>query len=169
MVYEYVEVGRFRKPFGTKGEIRLEVNSGYETAVDGATVLFAEQMGTYVPYFVESQSDQTGTVKVEEIDSPEATLEISGKTCYMRTIDLDMDTIPLTTSDYELLVGLEVISDGIPRGKILSIVEYPMQTMAQLTYNGKDYLIPITGELITDITEEQIVLSLADDFWEVFG
>lgn len=168
MIYQYIEVGRFKKPFGTEGEIRLHINDGYEPFVDAAAVLFAEQMGTYVPYFVERMTSR-GTVKVEEIDSPEQTAEVSGKTCYLREQDVDMDAIPLVLSEYEALVGLRVLADGVDRGVIEEIVEYPQQMMARLTYAGSNYLIPLAAELITSITPDEIQVDLPTDFWDVFG
>lgn len=169
MIYTYLEVGTWRKPFGTGGQLRIQAKNEWADQVADAKVLFAMLRGTYVPYFVEKVLEQGGIiVKVEEIDSPEDGLELSGKPLYMREQDLDLDTV-VTGSVYDLLIGLQVIDKG-RRGVIQEVVDYPQQKMAKvLTPQGSEVLVPIAPELILHIDEEVAEMQLPDNFWEIFG
>lgn len=169
MIYNYIKVGQWRKPFGTKGHIRLQIEDTFAEQIEDATVLFAQHHGTHVPYFVQRVDTSNGIiVKVEEVDSPEETTLLSGQPCYMREQDLEMDDI-VTDDEYAMLIGLTLV-DGSPRGEIRAIVDYPQQKMMEvITPSGQLVLVPLASELILNIDETSVEVSLAENFWEIFG
>lgn len=169
MIYNYIKVGQWRKPFGTKGHIRIHIEDAYIDQMGATTVLFAQHHGTHVPYFVEHIDTSNGIiVKVEEVNSPEDTAPLSGQICYMRGQDLDMDDI-VTDDEYAMLVGLSLV-DGSVRGEIRAVVDYPQQKMMEvISPSGQLILVPLASELILHIDETSVEVSLPDNFWEVFG
>lgn len=171
MIYTYIEVGQFKKAFGTGGGIKLHVDDVFEEDVLSAEVLFANQKGTYVPYFVENIAHKNAyIVKVEEIDTPESTQELSGKTCYMRKMDINPNKQNQAAVLKDALVGFSVYDNEVLLGPITAIEEYPQQTMAMVAYQDRSLMVPLVEDLIleVDTDNQRIILDLPDAFLDVF-
>lgn len=170
-MYKFVEVGFFKKAFGTVGEVRIDVKDQYLDDVFNAKVLFANQKGTFVPYFVQSLNDKGSyVVKVEEIDNPEQAAEISSKICYLREMDVTAGNIRVMDTELDYIIGFDLQNSGASIGKVKALEEYPQQLMAILEYKGKEIMVPMTDAWIIEInTESEVVnMELPDDFLAIF-
>lgn len=171
-MYTYIEVGFFKKTFGTKGEVRLDIKDRFLEDVLSAKALFADQKGSYVPYFVEYIEDKGSyIVKVEEIDTPEEAIEISSKVCYLREEDIDPRHIRMMDGEMDFLIGYTLNNQNHPLGPIVRLEEYPQQLMLVVRHLEREILIPLTDEWIRELNQEEsyIEMELPENFMDVFG
>ena len=170
-MYTFIEVGYFKKAFGTQGEVRLDIKDRFLEDVLSAKALFADQRGTYVPYFVEHIQDKGSfIVKVEEIDTPEAAIEISSKVCYLREQDIAPSHLRMMDGEMDFLIGYTLYNQNHPLGPVLRIEEYPQQLMLVVKHLEKEILIPLTDEWIQEINKKEayIDMELPENFLDVF-
>ena len=149
----------------------MDINERFLSDVLSAKALFADQKGTYVPYFVEHIHEKGSfIVKVEEIDTPEDAIEISSKVCYLREKDIDPNNLRMMDGEMDFLLGFTIFNQNHPLGPIVRIEEYPHQMMLVVNHLEKELLIPLTDEWITEINKEEsyIDMQLPDNFLDVF-
>lgn len=160
-----IAIGRIHKPHGVKGELKMQIEEDFIPDMDYLTVLFLEVKGQPVPYFVEEvRGAAAQLIKLEDVHTKEAAQRLSGATIQVRRADLRWDEEDLAAweagyDDYEgfTLYGQE---EGLV-GPILQIVELPQQDLAIVAYQGREVMIPLHDDLITDIDEDAETLTLA--------
>ena len=73
----FISIGRSKKSYGVKGDLKVSVEAPYGEDFQTANVLFFELKGQKVPYFIEKIGTSPDLwVKLEEVDSKEAALVI---------------------------------------------------------------------------------------------
>ena len=150
---ELQAIGFTKKAHGIRGHLRVNVEKRYENSFLKADVVFIDNAGAPVPYFVERISENGGLLlKLEEFDQREAVLPLTGQALHLKKSDIvvpkEDDEVALTA-----LVGYEIIDESEGNiGAIREIIEMPEQIMAELEYDGKSVLIPLVPDLIIALT-----------------
>ncbi len=172
---EYILIGHTKKTYGARGEIKVNIKDFYLQDFSQTEVVFLPMSGKPVPYFIEN-INRTGsslTMKLENIDSPDAAKPLTSKEIQLRQSDLipekdriyeDEQTVP---QKYIGFMATDLQEGEI--GAIAEIVEMPGQMMAQIQRGGKQILIPFHKSLIhrIDMEERTITFQLPEGILEL--
>ena len=165
MKQEYFPIGFTGKAKGVKGWLRFRVNANFQDRIGGVKVLFIENAGQVLPFFVEQLQDGPDLmIKLEGVDSKEAAHGITGKETLVLAKDfpeLREESGSPGTGGYEQLAGyqlFEKIHGEI--GKVEEVVELPQQVMAVVDFRGKELLIPLNESFIVHIDHERQQIQL---------
>jgi len=151
------EIGRTGRPHGLKGEIKLRVLEYYEEdLLELPSVLIGEPP---VPFFVEHIRGGGALIgKFEGLDSREAVSLLSNKPLYALS-SLVPEREPEPDTPYDALVGWYIEAEEYPRlGPITAIMDLPQHYLAEVTHEGRELLIPLHENLITDVREDDQTL-----------
>lgn len=161
---KFVEIGRFSKPVGVKGEIKVDIEDDFMDDFLESDHFFVKIKGNYAPFFIEYFIESSPIViKAEEIDNPEDAGEFRLKEVYLRERDIQSKSgsgkMKVTQIHDFILIG-----NGSEYGTIIAVTEYPSQFLAEIDHNGKIFMIPLVDEWITDIDEDnkKIYMNLPD-------
>lgn len=171
MLKDFVEIGKFGKPFGTGGKLKLQAEDEIVNVLRQKKVFFLKHGGHYVPYFVEKVEESHDILlKVEDINDPQNARVCSGEHLYLPIKDLP--AIKEKPGLYfSVLTDFDMYNqDDVHVGKIIEIVSMPQQELAQIERpTGEVILIPLHESLIVDIVPEskKIVLEIADGLLEL--
>jgi 16S rRNA processing protein RimM len=155
----FVVIGKFRKPHGIRGEIRMSVLTDFDELIKPGMTIYAGDR--YQPYTVRSTRWHGGDllISLEELPDRTAVEIFRNIMVYMKA-----DDVPdLPKGEYYLhqLVGMEVVTDQDIK---LGIIKEILITGANDVYlidtgTGKDILLPAIEQVVLDINnEEGIVL-----------
>ena len=163
----FIQIGQIKKPFGLKGELKVDLEANYDSSFKKASVIFLKERGNHTPYFVEYVNKESGyLLKLEDVDNPEQAKKLSKQIVYLRASDVEIKTPVLDAN----LKGFEIHdeTEGFI-GEILAIEEYPQQLIALVTYKEKEILLPLTEALILGIDPEErvILMDLPDGILEL--
>lgn len=152
---DLIEIGRFLKTHGISGEITFEPI--YDLNLKDLKCIVVEIDGIHVPFFIDTvrpKGSDALIVRLEGIESDIRASELTNKTVYALTDDIDM------TGDEEeglsalSLVGYTMLDDN--RGTEIGIIDH-INDMTQnwlfmvLTKTGELKSIPVADEFITSI------------------
>lgn len=161
---EIIEIGKFFKAHGLKGEMNVVTDYDPSILEDGYP-LIVDMDGIYVPFYAESvrpKGSQSSLVKIDGIDTKEATQTFVNKTIFMLRRDVaeylnvdiseleqDMDIIGYTLNDI-ILGEIGIISD-----MDYSTVNILMTlTLPNATEENDTVTIPFRENFIIDISEQ---------------
>ena len=164
---DYVNIGSLKKPFGVKGELKVDIEPAFWEDFLRARVLFVTLNGKPLPYFVERiEAGNVALLKLEEVDSKEAASRMSNRPLMLRSQDIlpaEERTLVLEEEglEYQRCVGflLTDVQTG-PVGTIVEILEYPQQEMAVVRQEAREWLIPLHAGLIHELDEAERVLRM---------
>lgn len=159
----YIEIGHTKKTYGVNGELKVHVEAAFREDFREAGLLFLELQGGPVPFFIENQREAGAwLVKLDEVDTPEEAVILTGKKIFLRREDLhhtgaEEEEMP----DLRLLEGFTVVDIEIGVvGAIEEVIALPQQLTALVEYQGREVLIPLSEELITGIDPEKQVIEM---------
>ncbi len=162
----FVKIGHTKKTYGTKGEMKVFVEDAYVDDFLGASVVFLEIGGKKLPFFIEEIRERGDIlVKFEDVDDKNTAVSFSSKKMFLRDTDLTVAPEDATGMKYSYLEGFTLIDEESGEiGKIEAVYELPQQEMAEVTYHGKQVLIPLNEKLILQIDKEagQVIMQLPD-------
>lgn len=155
------EIGWTGKAHGLKGEIKLRVLEHYEEdLLEVDSVLIGEPP---VPFFVESLRGGGALIaKFEGIDTREQVTLLSNKPLFALSSKVP-EREPEPDTPYDALVGWFIEAEDYPRlGPIKEIMDLPQHYLAVIEHDGRDVLIPLHENLVTDVreTDQTLVLDL---------
>ena len=158
---EYIEIGHTKKTRGIEGEMKIHIKDSFLEDFMQAEVIFLKLQGGPVPFFVERIREAGGLlVKLDEIDTPEDAVELTGKAVYLPKEELG--GIEKKSLDLSMLEGFSIIDEAEGAiGVIEEVLELPQQMMAVVPYQGREVLIPLTDELITEVNAETRTLRMS--------
>lgn len=147
----FVVIGKFRKPHGIRGEIRMTVLTDFPDLIEiGQTVYVGEN---HQAYKIKNTRWHGGDllVSLEELPDRTAVEIFRNITVYMKS-----DDIPAPAEgEYYLhqLVGIDVVTD---QGENLGVIREVILTGANDVYlvdspQGREILLPATEEVVLDI------------------
>jgi 16S rRNA processing protein RimM len=158
---EFVPIGKLKKTHGLQGEIKLEIEDKFLELLFALGVLFVEQTGSPMPFFIESIRGKGAMIaKLEEVDDKETANALANKVVYLRRTDIPFTDEELAEEESDLLYyylkDYELLDQEKNRiGKILEVADYPQQEMAIVqTEEGPELLIPLLEDWITVIDTE---------------
>ncbi len=149
---DYVTIGTLIATFGVKGELILQHHLGVKPDISGIDVFFIEE-GTdrFIPYFISDKKLRAVDeilVSLEGIDSVEkARLYLKKKIWLPET---EAKKIASKSAPISLL-GFAVVENKKELGKVLEVIEQPMQILLRIEMEGKEVLIPINDSTLIKI------------------
>lgn len=155
---EVYKIGRLGKTHGVKGEVSFLFDDDVFDRVD-ADYLVLMVDGILVPFFMEEyrfRSDTTAIVKFCDIDTQERARELTGCDVYFPRKLAENDEGNMSWAE---IVGFSIVdaSTGRTVGKIASIDDSTINILFCLE-DGT--LIPASEELITDIEQENRIITI---------
>lgn len=170
---ELVEIGKTLKSHGLDGDLRFSIADEYIEDFLGVEVVFLQERGQPVPYFINEIKGVHLIVDLDEVSDKEAATELAGKRVFIRKGDLipeEEKLFEVVGLEYEPFIGflLEDTEKG-EIGRILGIEEYPKQEMALVEYKTKEIMIPMNDSFIQSVDEEakRIIMSLPEGMLEI--
>lgn len=151
------EIGWTGRAHGLKGEIKLRVLDHYEDdLMDQKSVLIGEPP---VPFFVESLRGGGAIIaKFEGLDTREQVTLLSNKPLYALSANVP-EREPEPDTPYDALVGWFIEAEDYPRlGPIKEIVDLPQHYLAVVDQSGREIMVPLHENLITDVREKDQTL-----------
>lgn len=155
---DLIEIGFTRKPHGKDGYLRLMVNEAYLDILQEARAVFINLDGSKVPFLVEDLniSGSSVLIKLDELDDPQQAGELTGKTIYLENYLAGNIVKNQVITVWNEIIGYDILNDiGHVLGVISNIIEMPHQTMAEITNDGKSFLIPLHKDLVIELNEEE--------------
>lgn len=150
----FVVIGKFRKPHGVRGEVRMSVLTDFPELMEIGQMVYVGD--TYQPFKIKNTRWHGGDllVSLEELDDRTAVEIFRNVMVYMNSEDMP----PTEEGEYYLhqLLGLEVVTD---EGENLGVIKEVIITGANDVYlvdppEGKEILLPATEEVVLDINLE---------------
>ena len=151
---EIVEVGRFNKPHGIKGEISVSINTDID--LNDVKCVIVPIDGIFVPFFLQTvrpKTADTSLITIDGIDSEEKAQGLANRPLFILRSDLpddDNDEDGFYASD---LIGFKV--NDMTHGVIGEISDINDSTQNILfivkTPDGKELMIPVADEFILSI------------------
>lgn len=144
-----VRIGYFGRSHGTKGHLVLKLERPLKT--DDIKVLFVEQNGSQVPYFL-TENKMAGkelVLLLETVDAPEKAKSLLNKGVWAEASLL----IQQEEEDYR---GYEVHDkqQGL-LGKVLDVGSNGAQTLLHVEVKGKDVILPLIDDFVLKLDHEK--------------
>lgn len=147
------QLGYIAKLHGFKGEVSLFLDVTDPSEYKSLDSILIEINGNLTPFFVTSfQHKNKGFVslKLEGVDS-----ENDAKALLRKNVYLPLTTLPELSGkqfyDHEV-VGFELVDLSFgPVGKVVQIIDLPVNPLIQVDANGKEVLIPFVHDLVQEV------------------
>lgn len=189
---KYRLVGYITKSKGLKGILKCSFEVfffDFLDDIDELPYLYIDKGGQILPYFLAyiDTNSNTPIIKFEEINTRSEAEALHHSKLYFDAERLRDYQNPV--EGFDALLGYTILSvpamktteeeaaaapnlsplSPTPIGKIEEIIYLPGHELAQIIYQGKDVLIPISEELIININEKEktLTLFLADGLLEL--
>lgn len=151
-----LKTGFLQKPHGVNGEVVFQFDPAYAASLESEPVLFLEIDQLLVPWFPEAirfRTDESALLKLKWIDSELQAREVCGLSVFIKKEDLiaDDDSMPLHE-----LVGFSFFDRELGLiGPIEDVADYGGNLILQLTFRGKEVLIPFSEDFLVRFDEEK--------------
>ncbi len=160
---KFNEIGKIAQTHGLKGEVKIKTDSDFidERYKVGATVYYKEK-NNYKPLVVKSHRSMLNyeLVTFEGIDSIEAITPYLGKMLYG---ERDKNLLEEGEHFYSDLVGMDVYQNGVLKGKVKEVKEFPMYDYLSIVdLDNKEKLVPLLEEFLEEIDEDNNRINLVD-------
>lgn len=176
---DLVEVGSVRKTHGYGGELKVAFGEPYAAVAQEAKFLFvgADPEGA-LPFEVVELRGERDIVRFAGVNSKEAAVELRGHRLYLRAKDVARvpqapeasDRDAATAKAYEKFIGFAVIDDDLGEvGAITTVEAFPGQALANVDYEGRERLVPMSPDLIkgVDFTKKIVFMRLPEGLLEL--
>jgi len=154
----FVVIGKFRKPHGIRGEVRMTVLTDYPDLIKkGQTVYLGHHYQAYTIRSTRWHGEDL-LVSLEEMPDRSAVEIFRNIMVHMKSEQ--MPELPEGEFYLHQLVGLEVVTD---QGEELGVLKEVLLTGANDVYlldspEGKEILLPATEEVIQEINLEDRIM-----------
>ena len=155
----YFQLGFLRKKHGYKGEVILHIESDHPARYASLDVLFLEEYGTPIPYFISSiRSHITAEfiVRLEDVVEEAQVDAVVGRTVY-----LPDDALPELDDDqyyYHEIIGYTA-SDPAIEGQLTveEVMDRPGQPLLVLRHPSKEdlILIPLVEAFVLEVNKAE--------------
>lgn len=170
---QLIEIGELVKPHGVKGELTLTLHEPDIQLAD-LRCIFIDRDGLPVPFFIDSVRNRSTLARLVHIDgitteqeakklSATPVFALKEEVDAMMQANLDDDEDGVYAND---LIGLEARYDGKTLGKVTAIDDSTqnlllvIEPLEQGDQRVKPLLVPLAGEFITAIDDENGILEL---------
>ena len=150
----FVLIGKFRRPHGIRGEIRMTVLTDFPELISPGQVIYAGER--HKAYTIRDIRWHGGDMLVSLKELPDRTAVEIFRNIMVYMKSEDMPELPEGEYFNHQLVGMEVITD---HGEKLGILKEILITGANDVYlvkppEGKDLLLPAIDEVVLEINRE---------------
>ncbi len=171
MLKDFVEIGKFGKPFGISGKLKLNCEDEILKKLKKDKVFFLKRGAHYIPYFVQYiEETHDSLLKIEGFDNPQDAKTCSGNTLYLPIKDLP-EIKEKPGLFFSVLKGFILHNqEDMLIGKINDIVSMPQQELASVELlGGNEILIPLHESLIIGIDSELMIvqIEMADGLMDI--
>jgi 16S rRNA processing protein RimM len=147
------QLGYIAKLHGFKGEVSLFLDVTNPEEYPKLESIFIDINGNLTPFFVTSYKlnpKSFATIKLEGVNN-----ENDAKNIVRKSVYLPLANLPELTGknfyDHEV-VGFEIIDQNFGVvGKIIQIIDLPVNPLIQVDANGKEVLIPFVNDLVQEV------------------
>ena len=148
-------IGFVRKMGGFHGQLMLAIETGAEEDYEEVKFFFLELEGLPVPFAVEeiTMKRQDFIVKFEDVNDDKAAKELLTKKVFVERHHMAETDVESSWIDVIGYVAVDSIAGNL--GVIEGIEEYPQQWLARCIVKGKEVLIPLNEDTVTEIDDEQ--------------
>lgn len=156
----YFSIGKLVSVFGLQGEFILKHSLGKKTSLPGVEVLFLEERkNSFIPHFIQKTSSKDHEhvfVKLEGIDTKEAARRFVQIPVYLSEDDFKKQA---SSSAPLSLLGFTIQdkAQGV-LGTVEEVIEMPMQTLAKVTFKGKEVLLPLNEQSLVKVDRKQQIV-----------
>jgi 16S rRNA processing protein RimM len=158
---KYFCLGKVLKTFGYRGEVVVLIESDDPAKYSDLEMIFIDMDKSLVPWFIEKidlQGDRA-QVKIEDIDRPEDARKLLGRDIYLPLSQLH--TLEEEHFYFHEVIGFDVIDQIHGHvGKVAEILDRPEQEIIRIIKDGKDILVPLTDEMITNVDRKNKTLHI---------
>ncbi|MBL0006461.1 MAG: hypothetical protein IPP25_04550 [Saprospiraceae bacterium] len=161
-VKEFFLLGKTLKSHGTGGHLRLLVEDRFRSYIKPGAFVFLDLDGSRVPFMVQAVEDgQHFVMLLADIKGKQESDTLTGKEIWLpleqvkprhqkspRNINEKWDDYRIHDQKSGLFYA------------ILRTEEYPQQLMAVVDIEGRDILIPLSDQLITEIDKDQKIIHM---------
>lgn len=164
----YTHIGRTKKVHGTEGELKVQVFEEFTEDFLAAEFVFLDIDGGKVPFAVENVR-MTGSplVLFEDLFSNDDAVSFTAKEMYLEQNDVlaeeerQYDFTSTETLQFRRYKDYKIVDvkEG-EVGVIDEVLDMPQQEMAQVTYQGREILIPMNDALIENIDNDAQVITM---------
>ena len=171
MMENYVVIGKFVSTFGVKGELVLEHHLGEDVDASTIKVIFIEEKGgKFMPYFVASaklKSDHELLIVLEGFDAPEKVKVFLRKQIWLPEQEVKLRA---STNSPIALLGFSVFDQRKALGKVLEVIEQPMQILLRVDYKGNEIFVPLNESTLVNIDhkKEKITVELPEGLLDIY-
>lgn len=167
----YVNIGSLVATFGVKGEMVLKHHLGESADLSGIKAIFIEtSLGKFMPYFIiatKVKNEEEILIGLEGVESPE-----KGKSLLKKKVWLKEEEVKTTasTSSAISLLGFNIYDKKKLLGKVLEVIEQPLQILLRIEIDKKEVLIPINESTLLGIDhkKEKIEVDLPDGLLDIY-
>lgn len=169
-----IPVARISKPFGTGGELAINLYDTFPADFTVGEPLFALVDSLPVPLFTEKfeRRGRSGALtSFMDIDTPQRAAEFLGAELYMLPAEEDGGAAGEDEACFEDLVGFTARFTGNDiKGKVTGFVDSELNPLLTLSIQGKEVLIPAADDLIArlDLRRKEIVFDLPEGLLELY-
>ena len=165
------QLGYVIKPHGLKGEVDIFIDSDFPDSYENMESVFVKLHESLVPFFIEKIriSGEKATVKFENLHTLEEASEL--KSC---TLHLPLEQLPKLDGNkfyFHEVTGFEVIDAQYGAiGKVEKFYDYPGQDFMAVIHKGKEILIPVNDNIITEVNrnEKHLKVTLPEGLLEIY-
>jgi len=165
------ELGYVIKPHGLRGELKVFIDADNPDDYCNLESVFLEQQGQLVPYFIQSLKllPNHFIVQFKNIVSFEAANSLKGARLFLPLEQLS----ELKNSQFYFheIIGFTAVDQTHQfEGKVISVMDGPVQSHMVIGYQNKELLLPITDETVgnPDREKKQIFVNFPDGLIELY-
>ncbi len=156
------KIGYFKKTHGVQGQLVLEYEIQFETAIEECNRLFAEIDGLLVPFFMAEngfrfKGADSAIVTLDDVNTEKYAKRLVGAAVYLLKSEVEIDT------EFEInnLKGFFVIDETLGElGKVEFVDDYSGNIVLTIDYKGSELLVPFNEDFLVEFNEEEKILKL---------
>lgn len=167
----YVNIGSLVATFGIKGEVVLKHHLGESADLNGIKAIFIEtSIGKFMPYFILTAKEKNAEeilLAVEGIETPEKAKLLLKKKVWLKEADVKKTA---SVNSAISLLGFTIYDKKKLLGKVLEVIEQPLQILLRIEIDKKEVLIPINESTLRGIDhkKEKIEVDLPDGLLDIY-
>ena len=171
MMDQYVVIGKFIATFGIKGDLVLKHHLGAGLDTEALkTVFIEEKSGRFMPYFVAAVKNKTAEealIQLEGVDAPEKAKVFLRKQVWLPEQDVKNQAAQHAPIS---LLGFAVYDEKKMLGKVVEVIEQPMQVLLRIDYQGKEVFVPLNESTLLKIEhkKEKITVRLPEGLLDIY-
>jgi 16S rRNA processing protein RimM len=158
---DYFYLGKVVKVHGYDGKLTVYFDTDEPNEYVDIDVIYINISGSLVPFFINELSllNNKAVVSFMDVDDIEKATRLVNKELFM-----PLSLLPKLSGNkfyYHEVKGMTVVDKNYGTlGIISAVLEYPNQAVLQIFTDGKEVLIPINNEIITDVDRKQNIMSI---------